>query len=452
MGKLFGTNGIRGVPGRDLTDDLVTRVGRAVALRLGKKIVIGYDGRISSPHLAQVLVDAITSTGSDAYLVGLAPTPAIQLFIGKGDFDGGIVVTASHNPPEFNGIKVMGANGVEVPRSVEGEIESLVERNGGRSGVSLGTAHRAEGVIADYINSILAKVDVAAVSASNFKVVVDAGNGAQTVSAPHLLEKLGCKVARVFCEVDGKFPGRGSEPVAEKLTALMEKVKHEKADLGVAYDGDGDRVLFCDEKGTVHTGDRSGALLVDYVLSSGRGDTVVTTVATSNVVDYVVKRNGGRLFKIRVGSVDVTEKMLEEGAVVGLEENGGFFYLPHQPVRDGAMTTALMLEALAKWQISLSAAIRRLPLFHQRKGKLKCPEEAKAAVLVAVKEEADAETDETDGVRVIYDDGSWVIVRPSGTEPLIRVFSESRREDRAEELYRKYLRVTKEAIKKVGKK
>ena len=451
MAKLFGTNGIRGVPGKDLSDDLVMRVGRAVGHRLGKKIVVGSDGRLSSPRLSRLVASAVTSQGSDVCFVGLAPTPAIQLFTGSGRFTGGVVVTASHNPPEFNGIKVMGANGVEIPRCMEHEIEELVDvADTLRAGVA-GRLDEEGGVVENYVESILRKVDVARIRQRRFTIVVDAGNGAQCVSAPLLYERLGCRVVPVFCDVDGRFPGRGSEPVAEKLSVLVGAIRKERADLGVAFDGDGDRVVFCDEKGDLYTGDRSGALLLEYLLSKGGRQKVVTTVATSNIVEHVVTRHDSTLYKIRVGSVDVTERMLKEGAIAGLEENGGFFYLPHQPVRDGGMTSSLMLDALAHWDVPFSVAMERLPLYHQRKGKLACPNELKRKVLQLVMEEAEGELDLTDGVRINFHDGSWVIVRPSGTEPLVRVFSESRDEARADELFKRYFTLAENGVKKLQK-
>ncbi|HVP23692.1 MAG TPA: phosphoglucosamine mutase [Conexivisphaerales archaeon] len=451
MGKLFGTNGIRGIPGKDLTDDLVVKVGRAVGIKLGKEIVVGCDGRTSSPRLSHLIATAINSVGSNVHYVGLAPTPAIQLYAGSGKFDGAVIITASHNPPEFNGIKVMGPNGVEIPRGVETEIEAIVDSGSKPVEGGIGSFKEEGGVMDLYVRKIIAKVDAAAIRKRAFTIVVDAGNGAQSVSAPKLFGELGCKVIPVFCEVDGRFPGRGSEPVAEKLTKLVETVRKEKADLGVAFDGDGDRVVFCDENGKLYTGDRSGALLLDFILSKKRGQKVVTTVATSNIVEHVVTEHGSKLIKIRVGSVDVTERMLKEGAIAGLEENGGFFYLPHQPVRDGGMTSSLMLDALAHWGVSMSEAMRRLPLYHQRKSKLECPNPLKKAVLEEVKRAADGELDLTDGVRIDFDDGSWVIVRPSGTEPLVRVFSESTDEEKAEELFERYFTLVEGSIKKLQK-
>lgn len=451
MAKLFGTNGIRGVPGKDLTDDIVTKVGRAVGTRLGSEIVVGCDGRVSSPRLSKLISAAINSAGSNVHFVGLAPTPAIQLYTGSGKFTGGVVITASHNPPEFNGIKVMGPNGVEIPRGMEAEIEALVDSPPPSAGSSLGRTYEEGGVVDLYVRRVMEKVDSEAIRKRAFKIVVDAGNGAQCVSAPRLYEALGCDVVPLFCEVDGNFPGRGSEPVAEKLTALVDTVRKSKADLGVAFDGDGDRVVFCDENGKLYTGDRSGALLLEYILERRKAQKVVTTVATSNIIEHVVVKHGSKLIKIRVGSVDVTERMLGEGAVAGLEENGGFFYLPHQPVRDGGMTSSLMLDALAHWGVSMSAAMGRLPIYYQRKGKLACPNPLKATVLEEVKKQADGRLDLTDGVRIDFDDKSWVIVRPSGTEPLIRVFSESTDEGRAEQLFRRYFALADENTKKLQK-
>jgi len=452
MGRLFGTNGIRGIPGKDLTDELVSRVGHVVAARLGRHIGLGHDGRLTSPRLSDIMVRSLLEAGSDVHLIGLAPTPAIQLSIRRGGYDGGVVITASHNPPEFNGIKVMGVGGLEITRSMEEEMERLILSRVPLPSTSIrGTLHPVTDSIEAYVKTVVGNVDGDRIRRRRFKVVVDAGNGVQALSAPKILERLGCHVTPVFCDVDGAFPGRGSEPSAEKLTALAENVVKVQADLGVAFDGDGDRVMFCDERGEIHTGDRAGALLLDFILSQKKGLKVVTTVATSSLVDHVTKKNSGVLFRIRVGSVDVTQKMVAEGAIAGLEENGGFFYAPHQPVRDGGMTAALMLDALARWERPLSEAMATLPTYHQRKGKLSCPDDLKETVVREVKALADGHVDTTDGVRIEYDDGSWAIVRPSGTEPLMRVFSESQDVATADRLYVRYYSIVESIIKKAQK-
>ncbi len=448
MPRLFGTNGIRGIPGKDLQPELIVKIGHAVSARLGKKIAIGRDGRISSPMISELLSASLLESGSDVYDTGMLPTPALQFYTGRKKFDGSVMVTASHNPPEFNGIKVVGSTGVEVSRQVEKEIEALVfaEAKLEKNNLATGELISVSDAIDVYLNGITSHVDIEKIKAKKFKVVIDAGNGMQALAAPKLMEELGCTAICINCEVDGNFPARGSEPIPEKLTELAKEVRGLHADFGVAFDGDGDRAVFCDEKGTIQTGDKSGALLAYYVLSAK--DKVVTTIATSNLIDWVAEKKNAKLIRTKVGSVDVTDMMINTKAKAGFEENGGFFFAPHQPVRDGAMTLALMLNALAEWKMKFSEVMAELPVFYQRKGKLSCPEELKDQILSRILNVADGNTDTTDGVKISYPDDSWVLVRLSGTEPIIRIFAESSLEARAEELYKKYITIVNDFINK----
>ncbi|MDG6929271.1 MAG: phosphoglucosamine mutase [Nitrososphaerota archaeon] len=446
MGRLFGTNGIRGVPGRELTPELIMAVGRAVSERLGGRIAVGRDGRSSSPMMSELMVSTLLDSGSDVCDAGVLPTPALQYYAGSGGFDGGVMITASHNPPEFNGIKVMGPNGTEISRETEGEIEALVASEGRKRGPKPGGLRQGTDAIERYLQAVVGHALSERIRSAGLKVVVDAGNGMQALAVPELLGRLGCSAVCLNCEVDGGFPGRGSEPALEKLGGLSKAVVDAGANLGVAFDGDGDRSVFCDEKGTVYTGDRSGSLLVDHILSTGGRGKVVTTVATSKIVEWAVRKNDSELVLTRVGSVDVTHAMVTQGCVAGLEENGGFFYAPHQPVRDGAMALVLMLNVLAERRKKLSEAMAELPAFYQRKGKVPS---GKADVTRALSEDAGgAQVDLTDGVKLSFGDGSWVLVRPSGTEPLIRVFAEAKTENRAEELYEKYFGIVRKLTTK----
>ena len=272
----------------------------------------------------------------------------------------------------------------------------------------------------------------------------------QALAAPKLLMHLGCEVKCINCEVDGDFPGRGPEPMPSKLAQLAEETT-EGYDMGVAFDGDGDRSVFCDDSGKVLTGDVSGSFLVKYILERKGRNKVVTTIATSSLADWAVSFTKSELIRTRVGSVDVTDRMLKEGAVAGFEENGGFFYMPHQPVRDGAMTAALMLSALHHYGKSLSALISEMPKYYQVKGKLACPNKFKHYLIRRLAEEAEGQKDTTDGVKIFEKDGSWVLIRASGTEPLIRVFAESREESMAEKLYKKYIKKVEEIVESFRK-
>lgn len=450
MSRLFGTNGIRGIPGKDLSPELVSSVAKGVSKRLGKSLVVGMDGRTSSPALKELIISALLETGSDVTDIGMLPTPALQYYISRKKFDGGIMVTASHNPPEFNGLKVMGGNGVEVPRKVEQEIEEIVHSKSGiHSAERPGKLYLDGSAVERYVAGIKSQLDTRSIKMKHFRIVLDAGNGMQALAAPLLLKELGATTKCINCDVNGLFPGRGPEPTVEKLGNLSNQVARGGYDLGVAFDGDGDRSVFCDERGTILTGDRSGSFLADFILHVKGKNKVVTTVATSSLAEWAVKSTGSELIRTRVGSVDVTETMIREKAIAGFEENGGFFYLPHQPVRDGAMTLGLVLWALSYYGTNFSKALSRLPRFYQRKGKIPAPNEVKYKVVEEVAKSDEGNVDMTDGVKVTESDGSWVLVRASGTEPLIRVFSESRDESRAEELYKKYTHIVEQIIRKI---
>lgn len=449
--KFFGTNGIRFRPGVDFGLDFVVLISEAIGTYFETgPILLGYDGRLSSLTLEKAVTTGLLGTGLEVRRAGLVPTPALQYATRKLEYRGGVMITASHNPPEYNGIKVMGADGVEIPRPHETRIERIYAGQTIKRAdwAHVGSASNENRVLETYLDGILALVDRKSVEARKFRVVVDIGNGVQAVAAPYLLESLGCQVVTLNGQVDGSFPGRSAEPTPDNLSTLSETVRAVNADLGVAYDGDGDRSIFCDDKGIVHWGDRSGALLVTHLLARHPGATIVTTVSTSQVVDEVAAPGHGRIVRTRVGSVEVSRKMLEVDALFGLEENGGCFYGPHIPVRDGAMTTALLLEAVASRDAPASTRFAEIPRYHQMKTKFPCPDERKKLAMAHIEERARGRIDRTDGVKLWVNPHSWILMRPSGTEPLIRVFAESDSSRTLNAVVQKYSRIVQEATKK----
>jgi phosphomannomutase/phosphoglucomutase len=279
-----------------------------------------------------------------------------------------------------------------------------------------------------------------------FTLVMDLGNGAQSVAAPYLVEALGCKLITLNSVVDGTFPGRGPEPTPDTLGDLSMTVKSVGADLGVAFDGDGDRSMFCDEDGRVLWGDQSGCLVADYVLEKNPDATVVTSVASSQAIELVAKKHRAKVLRTRVGAVEIARTIVERNAVFGFEENGGCIYQPHIPVRDGAMTTALMMECLAARGMAFSRALAfTVPKFFQAKTKLAVDPKRIGAVMKAVERQAKGEVERVDGVKVWTDEHSWVLVRASGTEPIVRVFAESDSQEKAELLVKKFAKVAKAA-------
>ena len=455
--KYFGTNGIRGIPGKDFTLEFIAEMSQSVGTFLGreKPILAGHDVRNSSPSLIKTVTSGLLASGNSTSEAGLAPTPAHQFAVRTLGYGGGIIVTASHNPPQYNGMKVVGSDGVEIPRESEAEIESIYNEKKYQKAdwKSVGALSKENRVIENYIRGIISQVNVHRISEKRFTVVLDIGNGAQAVAAPYLCERLGCKVITINGQADGNFPGRGPEPTPAVLKDMSQAVKSYNALFGVSYDGDGDRSLFCDENGEIYWGDRTGSLLVDHLLKKHPGGPVATTVSTSQLVGIVAKKHdNSRVIWTTVGSVDVSRAMIDNDASLGLEENGGFFYGPHIPVRDGAMTTALVLDALSAMSSpSFSKAINSLPLFYQKKAKFECPDSKKKQVMeqleTSVKAEGDSKKiDRTDGLKIWVDDNSWILLRPSGTEPLIRVYAESGNSQKLEDMYKDFEARVRNAI------
>ncbi|MFN4336740.1 MAG: phosphoglucosamine mutase [Candidatus Nitrosocaldus sp.] len=450
--RLFGTNGVRGVFGKDLTLDLALRLSYALATYYREgPLLLAYDGRYSSPLIAGVIKAGLNAMGIDVYDAGLVPTPCLQYCTRRLGYRGGVMITASHNPPEYNGIKVMASDGVEIPREDELRIEEIYFSNRFIESKGIGMDGRLGNAVDIYLQGITSLVDVDRIRSKSMKVVVDLGNGAQAVAVPRMLEMLGCKVVTLNERIDGSFPGRGSEPTVDNLGDLATKVRESNADLGVAYDGDGDRSIFCDEEGNVYTGDRSGALLVEQVLAKevrgGRSAElkVVTPVNSSMLIDIVAARYGAKVVKTKVGSVEVSREMVRTSALVGLEENGGFMYSKHIPVRDGAMSTALILEALASRSEPLSKIMSGYKRFYQYKTKFPCGREQASRIIDALKDRS-LRVESVDGVKIWVDDESWIMVRQSGTEPIIRLYAESSDEQRLRSIVDSYMEMIRSLL------
>ncbi len=454
MGRLFGTNGVRGVFNKDLTLDLALRLSYALGTYFKEgKVLLGYDGRYSSPLLADVVTAGLNAMGLDVYNAGLVPTPCLQYCIKRLGYDGGVMITASHNPPEYNGIKVMARDGVEIPREDEGIIEEIFSSSNFKLSDRLGGEYSISNAIDVYINGILSLVDYDAIRSRGFKVVVDLGNGAQAVAVPRLLDALGCKVITINERIDGSFPGRGSEPTVDNLHDLKSKVIDNSADLGVAYDGDGDRSIFCDEHGNIYTGDRSGAILIDHILKQYKGYSndvkIVTPINSSMLIDIVASKYRAKVIRIKVGSVEVSREMIRSNALLGLEENGGFMYARHIAVRDGAISTALMLEALAVSNNSLSELNSMHRRFYQYKTKFQCSSTESLRVIEELRNDAkDKRIESIDGIKIWIDDESWVMVRQSGTEPIMRLYAEASDEVRLKDIVRSYTEKIRSILKR----
>jgi phosphomannomutase/phosphoglucomutase len=441
-GRLFGTNGIRGLANKELTPEMAVKVGFAVGTFFEKgKIIVGYDARTSGPMLTRAIISGLNATGCTVLLAGMTPTPALQYAVKCHKADGGVIITASHNPPEYNGIKVLWKDGVEISRKQEIQIEEIYreEKTSFAKWNELGELHDLPGIIDEYVNAIKTHVDVKKISKKNYHVVVDPANSVGALAAPRLLRELGCRVTTLNANIDGTFPGRLPEPRPENLRDLALTVQAVNADLGVAYDGDADRSIFVDEKGQIHMGDKSFALVEKYFLKEHPNEQIVTPVSSSTLVKDVADAYKGKIVWTKVGSVTVAQTMKKLKANLGGEENGGIFYGPHQPVRDGAMSTALILQIMAKTGKKLSALIEELPEYFLEKTKVDCKEELKETVMKAlIKELKGSNVNTIDGAKIWFGNNRSILIRPSGTEPIYRIYAEAKSEEKAKKLVAEY--------------
>ena len=447
---LFGTNGIRGVFGKDLSLDFLVNITRSLAAYYKKgPILIGRDGRNSNNIMFNIVTAALNSDGLDTVDAGILPTPCLQYATKRNEFNGGIMITASHNPPEYNGLKPIANDGVELPRQDESVVEQIFEHKTFITSEILGQNFKEEMIIARYIDDVLALVDADRIKKRKFKVTMDLGNGVQALVAPLLAKKLGCTVITVNGTIDGDFPGRGSEPTPSNLSLMSFVAKETNSDIGAAFDGDGDRSIFCDEKGLVSWGDKTGTLLAKYlILTKHPKAKIVCPVNTTNILTKVAQDNGSEIIHTKVGSVEVSREMVKQGAIIGMEENGGFMYGVLNQVRDGALTTVLMLDLMASEEKSLSAILSSLPKVYQYKSKFECSEMGLIQKVVdSVKNHGSPMKIETlDGVKIWFDEESWLMLRPSGTEPLIRIYGESTDELLINSKVNEYTRLVKESL------
>jgi phosphomannomutase / phosphoglucomutase len=450
--RLFGTNGVRGVVNEFMDGQLAMDVGKAIGTFMKGRVAIGCDSRTSADMVKSACSAGLMSAGADVLDLGLLPTPALQYFVKNGKVGGGVMITASHNPPEFNGIKAIDSDGTEMPREKELTIEAIYFQKSFSSPDwrKVGTAIPSSGAIASYQKAVLSNVDREEIRKANLKVVLDCANGAGSVCTPHILEELGVRTITLNCNPLGTFPGHPSEPTEDHLADLIAMVRETGANLGIAHDGDADRTIFIDDKGRFVHGDRSLAVVAGAMVAENGGGMVVTPVSTSLCVEEVVKRAGGQLVYTRVGAPIVARKMIELDAIFGGEENGGLIFPKHQYCRDAAMTAAKMIEILAV-EGSLSSLLEKVPDYCLDKRKLVCPETAKDEVLRAVCEAfAEQRVDTTDGVKV-YFDGGWTLIRPSGTEPIFRIYSEGKTEKKAHEIADRCEKVVREILGSISK-
>jgi phosphoglucosamine mutase len=408
--------------------------------------------------LTSALISGLLTGGSKVHIAGMAPTPAVAYMGGKQGADAAIIVTASHNPPEYNGFKFHNPDGAGFSANQQASIESLVDSSGPVSWEDFGATSSIE-PIPIYIEAI---EDTCTIT-KRHRVVLDAALGAGGLVTPTLLDKLKAKVTAIGVPPSGKDYAQNiphskiqSAAAAEwqhfvNLDRLSALVRSKKAEVGFAHDGDADRLLAVDDKGRILAGDTLLALVADYYLAARGGRVIATTVSSSSVVDHIAAKHGARVARCRVGDVFVSNLVKEHQAVLGAEPSGPFIFPEVHYCPDGPLAACKVLELLDWAKRPLSALVDDLPGMHLLRASVKCPNHAKPAVMGHVASALDGwpeveEVSQLDGVRARFSDTSWVLIRPSGTEPVIRITVEAQSARRAKALIQKAERVTREKI------
>lgn len=433
MARLFGTDGVRGIANVELTNEIAYRLGQAAVVFLGKTIIIGKDTRLSGDMLESAMVAGIASAGGTALLAGVVPTPAVALLVRKLNAAGGAVISASHNPPEYNGIKLFDAQGYKLPDAVEDEIEAFITAGGLEArglenmpqGDDLGFAVPLKDASEIYISHAVTSIKDQGIDFEGYSVAIDTGHGASYETSPEAFRRLGADVHVINDDYDGT--DINVECGSTHLEPLREFVAEKGADIGVAHDGDADRVMLVTPEGEEIDGDVMEAVMAIDMKDRGvlANDTIVTTVMSNLGLTHAMRDAGIEVVQTKVGDRYVLEEMRAKGYSIGGEQSGHMILLEHNSTGDGLMTAVQFMAAVKRSGKSVSDAVGVMTKFPQVLINVKVSDKeavAESAVVAAAVREAE---------EALGDNGR-VLLRPSGTEPVVRVMVEAASQDDAD--------------------
>jgi len=436
--QLFGTSGIRGIVDQELSPDFCRQVALAIGTTLPQysTVCIATDTRISRELIKEAVSSGLLSCSINVVDLGILPTPALALLTRESGFAAGIMVTASHNPPEFNGIKLFTGNSLGYSQAQEAEIEKVYFEKKFRQG-KRGTLEQAQDMKQRYLSFIKGKLSLPGFN-HQLRIVVDPGNGAASKFASDIFAQMGLNVIPVNDEPDGLFPGRNPEPKEDTLQGTVNFLRQHNADLAICFDGDADRVVFCDKEGFLGFNEPIAFISRLTVKRTGKRK-IATTVETGSLLDLAVKDLGVEVVRGRVGDVAVAHLAQELDAALGVEQVG-VYIIPEAGYYPDSIFASLVLLS----QLSDGGEIRQyfqgIPRVFFEKAKVPCPDKLKELVMAQVKGKthlfADGEINTLDGLRLEFSD-SWMLIRASGTEPAIRVISESTSKAQTDELINK---------------
>jgi len=445
--RLFGSSGIRGLANVDITTTLAQRLGAALAtVHTGGCAVVGRDPRLTGPMLESALLSGLASGGADAISLGLAPTPVTAWMVSETGSDAGVEVTASHNPPQYNGFKVFNGDGVSLTTEEQLELEKVLGEESYRLAPwsHVGSVEEFDAV-GPYAEALAEALEVT----WGGKAACDLFSGATCASAPTAFTELGVETEFINAVPDGRFPAGDPEPNAETLQRLSGYMRAREASIGFGFDGDGDRMMPVGAGGVADP-DRVLAAIAGHAVENGGGGTVVTHVGASMCVDDTVEEAGGTVVRTPVGDAHVTEAVARLGAVFGGEPVGAWVFPEVHMCPDGVLSALKLLEALGEKDATLEEFVEPVPSYPLGRVKLGCPEPLKERAMTAVSEgymdvfKDVQRVSKVDGLRLELETG-WALIRPSGTEPLIRVTVEGRTREDMETLIEK----SKSLVKKV---
>jgi phosphomannomutase len=434
---IFRAYDIRGVYGKDLTEEIMTRIGEAAGTCCPGTFTIGRDFREHGAQLEEAFVSGLKKTGSNANLVGTCPASLCVFANWKMRNDVAAYITASHLPAEWNGVKFFHQDGVGFFEDENKKLGEISSSENFKTGT--GSARKLEGMDAEYASFVAERI-----KPERINVVVDFGNGAACLLVPKILKKIGVKASFLFDWPDPMFSSRDPEPKPESLTALSEKVVEESADLGIAFDGDGDRAIFVDDTGKVIMTEQGAILFIRDIMKTQRGP-VVANVECSDIIEDEVKSYGENVFRIPVGHTFLVQETKKHNAVFGVEKSGHICVPKFYWFDDAIINSIYMTELVSKMGQKLSKVVKELPTRLFERIEINCSDETKFQVVNKIKEKATEtyeDIDTIDGVKIVFPD-SWALIRASNTSPIIRLSIEARYQERLDELKKEMTKLIK---------
>ena len=444
--SLFGTSGIRGVINRELTVETWLALGCSLGttLSVGSRVGIATDTRVSGQLVKSSIISGLLSTGVEVVDLGVLPTPALALLTREMGFDAGAMVTASHNPPEYNGLKLFGSDTIGYGDEEQLKIEEIYQSRSFRrvSWEDIGSSGTEDGR-EKYLSFLIKKAP--SVIKNSIRIVVDPGNGAACGLASELFKRLGFDLCPINDEPNGFFPGRGSEPGEDTLYSTVEFLRKKGGDLAICFDGDADRVVFCDKEGFLGY-DQMTAFIARLILRRSQSQLVATTVETGTLLDLAVADLGAKVIRGKVGDVNLAYLVRDLGAPVGVEPVG-VYILPEMGYYPETMLASLILLHGIERVEEIREFLNELPRLYYLKAKISCSRSEQKVAMEKISSARSWKANTLDGLRFEFDERAWMLIRPSGTEPLIRVIVEASSQQKGEKLLKEGCQIVEGALR-----